>query len=103
MCAFPSLVNPLPTCYSRTHDLLFDLRAQRGLFDMVQEETGAIPQRGVLLRRAHELLESLGHPATEELLIQHLLGVSGSMVKPTLWSTLLRQTLRCFSLFEVTG
>jgi DNA polymerase III subunit epsilon len=67
---------------------------------MVQEETGALPQRGVLLRRAHELLESLGHATTEDVLIEHLFGVSANVSKPALWTTLLRQTLRSSSLFE---
>src|SRR5439155_1206048 len=59
------------------------------------------PQRGILLRRAHELLEQLGQPASEELLIQHLFGVgehiNGSM---RLWTTLLCQILESSSLFE---
>src|ERR1700676_862667 len=43
---------------------------------MVQEafEGTGTPQRGTLLRRAHELLESFGRPTAEDLLIQHLFG-----------------------------
>src|SRR5258708_37036770 len=40
---------------------------------MVQEAVEGVPQRGLLLRRAHELLESIGQPTSETLLIQHLL------------------------------
>lgn len=77
---------------------------------MGQEEVGQIAQpqsqRSVLLRRAHELLESLGQPASEDVLIQHLfgahLGEGQDRPHPTdvLWTTLLRQTLSSSSLFE---
>ena len=71
---------------------------------MVQEAVdGAdgVPQRGTLLRRAHELLESIGQPTAEDLLIQHLFGVSeGSTGRPAVWTMLLRQTLQSSSLFE---
>src|SRR5438128_10434372 len=67
---------------------------------MAQEETGETPQRGVLLRRAHELLESLGQPTPDALLIQHLFGVTGS--NNALWKALLYQVLRSSSLFEQT-
>src|SRR2546421_7975188 len=71
---------------------------------MVQEAVGSVgevPQRGTLLRRAHELLESLGQPTAEDLLIQHLFGVSeGSTGRPAVWTVLLRQTLQSSSLFE---
>src|SRR5437588_6446917 len=71
---------------------------------MVQEAVGSVdevPQRGTLLRRAHELLESLGQPTAEDLLIQHLFGVSeGSTGRPAVWTMLLRQTLQSSSLFE---
>ena len=71
---------------------------------MVQEAVGSVdevPQRGTLLRRAHELLESIGQPTAEDLLIQHLFGVSeGSTGRPAVWSMLLRQTLQSSSLFE---
>ena len=42
---------------------------------MAQEVSGT-PQQGTLLRRAHELLESIGQPVSEDLLLQHLFGVS---------------------------
>jgi DNA polymerase-3 subunit epsilon len=71
---------------------------------MVQEAVGSVdevPQRGTLLRRAHELLESMGQPTAEDLLIQHLFGVSeGSTGRPAVWTMLLRQTLQSSSLFE---
>src|SRR6185312_1742452 len=70
---------------------------------MAQEEVHSVPQRGTLLRRAHELLEHLGHSASEDLLIQHLFGASGNIGNSTLWTDLLRQTLRSSSLFEETG
>src|SRR5712691_1161510 len=69
---------------------------------MEQEEVGELPQRGILLRRAHELLESLGQPLSEDLLIRHLFGVTGRAGKNGLWTTLLRQTLGSSSLFEQT-
>ena len=56
---------------------------------MAQEDAGDVPslqsqsqpppQRGTLLRRAHELLETLGQPAAEDALVQHLLA---SMATP---------------------
>ncbi|MFL5592330.1 MAG: exonuclease domain-containing protein [Ktedonobacteraceae bacterium] len=71
---------------------------------MVQEAVGSVdevPQRGTLLRRAHELLESIGQPTAEDMLIQHLFGVSeGSTGRPAVWTMLLRQTLQSSSLFE---
>src|SRR5713226_9086265 len=71
---------------------------------MVQEAVEGIPQRGTLLRRAHELLEGLGQPAPEDLLIQHLFGASeGTTGRPAVWNILLRQTLNSSSLFEQTG
>ena len=71
---------------------------------MVQEAVEGVPQRGTLLRRAHELLEGLGQPAPEDLLIQHLFGASeGTTGRPAVWNILLRQTLNSSSLFEQTG
>src|SRR5579863_3945429 len=70
---------------------------------MVSEEGSTIPQRGMLLRRAHELLESLGQPTPEDRLIKHLFGVSGTAGKHGIWTTLLRQTLRSSTLFEESG
>ncbi len=67
---------------------------------MAQEERSASPQQSTLLRRAHELLESLGTPTAEALLIKHLFGASG---KQQMWTMLLRQVLRSSSLFEVMG
>src|SRR5579859_269003 len=71
---------------------------------MVQEAVGGsegVPQRGTLLRCAHELLESMGQPTAEDLLIQHLFGASAAIAgKAALWTMLLRQTLQSSSLFE---
>jgi DNA polymerase III subunit epsilon len=67
---------------------------------MGQEQSGALPQRGTLLRRAHELLETLGQPTSEDLLIQHLFGASGNT---NLWTVYLRKTLRSSALFESSG
>ena len=69
---------------------------------MVQEAVGDVPPRGTLLRRAHELLESMGRPTTEDLLIQHLFGVESATGKNTMWTMLLRQTLQGSTLFEQT-
>ncbi len=67
---------------------------------MRQEESGVLPQRGTLLRRAHELLEMLGQPTSEDLLIQHLFGASGNT---NLWTVHLRKALRSSPLFESSG
>jgi DNA polymerase III subunit epsilon len=67
---------------------------------MEQEKPDVPPQRGTLLRRAHELLETLGQPASEEALIQHLFGASGNTA---LWTAHLRKALRSSSLFESSG
>ncbi|HZO73473.1 MAG TPA: exonuclease domain-containing protein [Ktedonobacteraceae bacterium] len=64
---------------------------------MASEDNGTVPQRGTLLRRAHELLESLGQPVSEDLLVQHLFGANGNA---QLWKLLVRQTLKSSSLFE---
>ncbi len=69
---------------------------------MTQAEAGSVPQQGVLLRRAHELLESIGQPVSEDLLLQHLFGVIESMGKNAVWLTLLRKALQSSSLFEKT-
>src|SRR5215471_9999892 len=74
-----------------------------GYFAMAQAETGGVPQQGVLLRRAHELLESIGQPVSEDLLLQHLFGVIENMGKNAVWLTLLRKALQSSSLFEQTG
>src|SRR5438128_8439402 len=71
-----------------------------GYFFMAQAEAGIMPQQGVLLRRAHELLESFGKPVSEDLLLQHLFGVSEGMGKNAIWLALLRKALRSSSLFE---
>jgi DNA polymerase-3 subunit epsilon len=70
---------------------------------MAKEDIDATPQRGTLLRRAHELLESVGQPLPEDLLIQHIFGVSVDSTSSRLWTMLLRQTLSSSSLFEVIG
>lgn len=67
---------------------------------MEREKTNQAPQRGVLLRRAHELLEHRGQPVEEELLLEHLFGVTGAGQSMAVWLTLLRQTLTSSSLFE---
>ena len=67
---------------------------------MAQVEVSA--QQGVLLRRAHELLESVGQAVAEETLLQHLFGVSEgtATAKNPVWVTLLRKALNSSSLFE---
>lgn len=72
---------------------------------MTQAEAGSVdggPQQGILLRRAHELLESMGQPVAEDLLVQHLFGVSATegTAKNLFWQALLRKTLGRSSLFE---
>jgi DNA polymerase III subunit epsilon len=72
---------------------------------MAQEDGGAGnagPQRGTLLRRAHELLEAHGKPCNEEILVKHLFGASRKHGSSNLkfWNRLLRQTLSASSLFE---
>jgi exonuclease, DNA polymerase III, epsilon subunit family len=69
----------------------------------VSEAKTDSPQRGALLRRAYELLESLGQPTAEDILIQHLFGAHGNHGNKNLWTVLLRQTLRSSSLFVETG
>jgi DNA polymerase-3 subunit epsilon len=75
----------------------------RGIFVMTQAEVSSVPQQGVLLRRAHELLESIGQPVPEDMLLQHLFGVTEGSVKNAIWLTLLRKALRSSSLFEEIG
>ena len=68
---------------------------------MAQEAVEGVPQRGLLLRRAHELLESLGRPTDEARLIQHLFGASADVSRTSaVWTLLLRQTLQSSTLFE---
>ncbi len=67
---------------------------------MERETSERAPQRGVLLRRAHELLEHTGRPAPEDLLLEHLFGVTGVGQSGAVWVTLLRQVLKSSSLFE---
>src|SRR5947209_7169783 len=67
---------------------------------MAQDAGESVPQRGILLRRAHELLESLGQPTGEDLLISHLFGAQDSTGSNAFWTMLLRQTLSSSSLFE---
>src|SRR5260370_33412058 len=73
-----------------------------GYFVMAQAEIGGAPQQGVLLRRAHELLESIGQPVAEDMLLQHLFGVTEGTGKNAIWQTLLRKSLENSSLFEQT-
>ncbi len=60
------------------------------------------PQRGTLLHRAHDLLETLGKPVDEAILIKHLFGASRKTSSSNLkfWKQLLQQTLHGSSLFE---
>ncbi|HVB73173.1 MAG TPA: exonuclease domain-containing protein [Ktedonobacteraceae bacterium] len=69
---------------------------------MTQVEVSA--QQGVLLRRAHELLESIGQPVAEEHLLRHLFGVvdGTSTAKNSVWLALLRKAMHSSSLFEQT-
>src|SRR5438874_3965099 len=99
-----ALANLCSTCYARTYVQYFAIRVpQREVF-MLQEAIDGVPQRGTLLRRAHELLESIGQPVTDDLLIQHLFGASeGATGKSAVWTMLLRQALKSSSLFEQTG
>lgn len=65
---------------------------------MEQDEQHDSLPRITLLRRAHELLESVGQPVEEALLVKHLFGVQESAGGP-LWTALLRQTLQSSALF----
>jgi DNA polymerase-3 subunit epsilon len=67
---------------------------------MVPEGDNDFPQRRTLVRRAFDLLDALGQPLTEAVLIQQLFGADG---KQQLWTVLLRQTLRGSTLFEEQG
>jgi DNA polymerase III subunit epsilon len=67
---------------------------------MEREKGQKAPQHGVLLRRAHELLEHTGKPVAEELLIEHLFGVTDAGQNRAVWSTLLHQILQSSTLFE---
>ena len=70
---------------------------------MAQAEPGSVPQQSVLLRRAHELLESIGQAVSEDQLLQHLFGVIEGTGNSAIWQTLLRKALASSSLFEQTG
>ena len=74
---------------------------------MLQDAVEGVPQRGTLLRRAHELLEGIGQPTAESLLIQHLFGAGedtpNTTKRSSVWTLLLRQTLNSSSLFEQTA
>ena len=61
------------------------------------------PQRGTLLRRAHELLQSIGQPVAEDTLIQHLFGANSNTGQQGFWTVMLRQALRSSTLFEEVG
>ncbi len=67
---------------------------------MTQDDAGEVQQGAGLIRRAHELLDRLGEPATEEQLLLHLFGATTSA---PLWTMLLRKTLRGSTLFEERG
>ncbi|HEY1349069.1 MAG TPA: exonuclease domain-containing protein, partial [Ktedonobacteraceae bacterium] len=67
---------------------------------MKQEKTEEAPQRGVLLRRAHELLEHTGQPVSQEVLIEHLFGVTEAGPRSAIWVKLLHQVLDGSALFE---
>lgn len=71
--------------------------------DVSSSRAASQPQRGVLLRRAYELLEMMGQPVAEEALVQHLFGANGSLGKPSVWTALLRQALGSSALFEQVG
>ncbi|HZU67876.1 MAG TPA: exonuclease domain-containing protein [Ktedonobacteraceae bacterium] len=64
------------------------------------QEVSSTPQQGALLRRAHELLEGIGQPVSEDLLLQHLFGVGEGIAHNAIWPTLLRRTLESSTLFE---
>lgn len=66
---------------------------------MEQKQSGGAPQRGVLLRRAHELLEHTGQPVSEDVLLEHLFGVTDTGPRQAVWVTLLHQILQSSSLF----
>src|SRR5258708_31113106 len=96
-----TLANLCPACYSRTYVRYFPLGGFRGGNFMVQEAVEGVPQRGLLLRRAHELLESIGQPTSETLLIQHLFGATTDASRTSaVWTLLLRQTLQSSTLFQ---
>src|SRR5713101_598775 len=69
---------------------------------MVQADVSSAPQQSILLRRAHELLDGVGKPVSEDLLLQHLFGVTQveDMSQNAFWLTLLRKALRSSSMFE---
>lgn len=67
---------------------------------MKQEKSREAPQRGVLLRRAHELLEHTGQPVSEEVLLEHLFGVTNAGSRNAIWVHLLHQVLKSSALFE---
>lgn len=70
---------------------------------MERESAEQTPQQGVLLRRAHELLEHNGEPVAEDLLLEHLFGVADAgQSQKTVWLLLLRQLLQSSALFEET-
>jgi DNA polymerase-3 subunit epsilon len=71
-----------------------------GMPENEANETSERLPRGTLLRRAHDLLESLGQPATEETLVRHLFGANSITGRNALWVTMLRQTLRSSPVFE---
>src|SRR5437764_11970496 len=72
------------------------------MFFVALAKAGIVPRERVLLRRANELLESFGNPVSEDLLLQHLFGVTQGEGKNNraIWLTLLRKALQSSSMFE---
>ncbi len=93
-----ALVNMVETCYSLAH-LIYRSFEQESVI-MEKESDRKSPQRGVLLRRAHELLEHTGQPVGEDVLLEHLFGVTGIDQSNKVWLVLLRQVLQSSALFE---
>src|SRR5436190_278086 len=99
---------PVRVILNRTYDLFWRHGAcpcGKAGRTMAQDDAEALrsgPQRGTLLRRAHDLLETFGKPVGEAILIQHLFGASRKTGSGDLklWKQLLRQTLNGSSLFE---
>src|SRR6185503_13089119 len=91
------LVKRSITCYPLVHPIYYYFWEGRA---MERENPHKAPQRGVLLRRAHELLEHTGQAVSEELLLEHLFGVTDTGQSRVVWLTLLRQVLTSSSLFE---
>src|SRR5581483_2145288 len=100
--AYPATEPYLQTVVLRgiLHVHMIYIDRSQGRASMTQVEIS--PQQGVLLRRAHELLESIGQAVAEETLLRHLFGVTEgtATAKNPVWVTLLRKALNSSSLFE---